>query len=376
MHTGFKTDSNSESAITKNELAAAYNNSKHTTLALLSTYNETVINAHLSELKNYYKHNIIFPGFAEKLHRVEENFNRVKQNASMWKYFIPAVHLYGDNQYHRWVFGDGNWLTGRGSKYSKGIVRGDFGTSYTTRLPVIDVIRYRIGWSVFFTLVSVIIAYIVSIPIGIKSAKKKGSNFDRFSTVILFILYSLPSFWIATLLLMTFANPDNFALFPASGIGPATGIPENTGFFEAIKLRLPYLVLPTIAYTYSSFAFLSRIMRVSMLEIISQDYIRTARAKGLSEDAVIYKHAFRNALLPIITIFANIFPHAIGGSVILEYIFTIPGMGLETFIALQQQNYPMIVAVFTITGILTLTGFLISDILYALADPRISFSNH
>ena len=110
-----------------------------------------------------------------------------------------------------------------------------------------------------------------------------------------------------------------------------------------------------------------------MLEIVNQDYIRTARAKGLSENTVIYKHGLRNALLPIITVFANIFPVAIGGSVILEVIFTIPGMGSEVFNAIVNQNYPMIITVLTITGVLTLVGYLVSDILYAVVDPRISY---
>ena len=111
-----------------------------------------------------------------------------------------------------------------------------------------------------------------------------------------------------------------------------------------------------------------------MLEVLSQDYIRTARAKGLPENIVIYKHAFRNSLFPIITVFANIFPYVISGSVILEFIFSIPGMGTETINAIDEKNYPMIIAVFTLTGFLTLIGYLISDILYAYTDPRISYS--
>jgi peptide/nickel transport system permease protein len=174
-------------------------------------------------------------------------------------------------------------------------------------------------------------------------------------------------------LLITFANPDVLHWFPASGVKPASAYPINTSFFEKVKLSLPYLVLPTIAYTYSSLAFLSRLTRGSMLEILQQDYIRTARAKGLSERVVVYKHAFRNALLPIITVFANILPAALGGSVILESIFSIPGMGRETFNAIQNQDYPMIVGVFTLTGVLTLIGYLLSDLLYVAVDPRISF---
>lgn len=189
------------------------------------------------------------------------------------------------------------------------------------------------------------------------------------------MLYSLPTFWVATLLLMTFANTEFINIFPASGIQPVTGIPDDANFWETIKLRLPYLILPTIAYTYSQLAFLSRITRVSTLEVISQDYIRTARAKGLSENKVIYKHAFRNALLPIITVFSNVFPAALSGSVILETIFTIPGMGQQIFHAIGAKDYPVIIDVFTLTGILTLAGYLIADVLYALADPRISYDS-
>jgi peptide/nickel transport system permease protein len=235
------------------------------------------------------------------------------------------------------------------------------------------VIYSKIGWSLFFTLLSVILAYFVSIPMGVKAAANRGSKFDKGSSIVLFMLYSMPSFWLATLLLMTFANPDVFHIFPASGIKPAAGYPDGASIFEKIKITLPYIILPAICYTYSSFAFLSRTMRVSMIEVIGQDYIRTARAKGLPENKVIWKHAFRNSLLPIITVFANIFPAAIGGSVILESIFTIPGMGSETIFAIQNNNYPMIIAVLTITGFLTLVGYLISDILYALVDPRISY---
>jgi peptide/nickel transport system permease protein len=152
-----------------------------------------------------------------------------------------------------------------------------------------------------------------------------------------------------------------------------TGIPEDAGFFERMRLRIPYLILPTICYTYAQLAFLSRITRVSTLEIISQDYIRTAYAKGLSGRSVIYKHAFRNALLPIITVFSNIFPLALSGSVILETIFTIPGMGLQIFQAIMAKDYPVIIDVFTLTGILTLVGYLFADLMYAIADPRITY---
>ena len=185
-------------------------------------------------------------------------------------------------------------------------------------------------------MLSVILAYAISIPIGVKAAAKKGGRFDKSSSIILFMLYSMPSFWLATLLLMTFANPDVLHIFPASGVKPALGYPDGASLFEKMKISFPYIILPAICYTYSSFAFLSRTMRVSMIEVVGQDYMRTAHAKGLSNKKVIWKHGFRNALLPIITVFANIFPAAIGGSVIIESIFTIPGMGSEVIYAIQK----------------------------------------
>lgn len=298
----------------------------------------------------------------------------IEENATPLKNYIPSIRWHAYNQYHRWIFGDGNWITGKGAKECRGIIRGDFGYSYSTKQPVGDVIGERLTWSLWLTLVSVLLAYMISIPIGIRAAAKKDSLFDRTSSVILFVLYSMPTFWVATLLLMTFANPLAMQIFPASGVGPVTGIPADASIWETFKLRLPYLVLPTIAYTYAQLAFLSRITRVATLEVVAQDFIRTARAKGLSENKVIYKHAFRNALLPIITVFSNIFPLAIGGSVILETIFSIPGMGQMIFQAILSKDYPVIISVFTLTGILTLVGYLVADILYAIADPRISYS--
>ena len=310
-----------------------------------------------------------------KLKDLRQSYHDLIYETSCWKYYIPVIHFYPKNQYGQWLFGDGNWLTGKGSVYCKGIIRGDFGKSYATKLPVIEELKHRLPWSLFFTLISVILAYLISVPLGIKSAVRSGKFFDRSSTILVFILYSLPAFWFATLLLMVFANPDVFAIFPASGVGPPGGIPEGTSILKWLNLTWPHLVLPTIAYTYSSFAFISRIVKSSMTEVLNQDFIRTAKAKGLSENQIVYKHAFRNSLLPVITLFANIFPAAIGGSVILETIFSIPGMGQEIYQAIFNQDYPVVVAVFTFTGVLTLFAYLLADILYALADPRISFSN-
>lgn len=364
----FVPDTNVLKQYNKNAVLETMNQLKFEASAIKGTYDKTVINVKLNKIITLLSSYPFLEKFKPEFEKVRQDFLSIEKNASVWKNYIPRIAFYGfKNQYHRWLFGDGG-------KFSKGLLlHGDFGTSYVTRQPISDVIYSKIGWSLFFSMLSVLLAYLVSIPIGVRAAAKRGSRFDKSSSIVLFMLYSMPSFWLATLLLMTFANADALAWLPASGVKPALGYPDGASFWEMVKISLPYIILPAICYTYSSFAFLSRTMRVSMLDVVNQDYIRTARAKGLPESKVIWKHGLRNALLPIITVFANVFPAAIGGSVIIETIFTIPGMGSEAIYAIQNNNYPMIIAVLTITGFLTLLGYLISDILYAIVDPRISY---
>ena len=371
-HVGLQIDSAMAGVHSLDKVKEDMNESFFESSSLKASYSLVVIQSKFEKLTALYEAPYMSK-LKDKLDITKTRFEEVRNTATPWKKYIPALNYYPKNQYHRWIFGDGHWLTGSNAKFSRGVIRGDFGTSYTTKMPIQEVISNKIFWSFFFTMISVILGYLVSIPLGIRAAVNKGSRFDRITTVVLFVLYSIPNFWLATLLLMTFANPDVLHWFPASGVEPVRGFAPDASFFDIWGARAEYLVLPIISYTYSSFAFLSRTMRVSMLEIVNQDYIRTARAKGLSENTVIYKHGLRNALLPIITVFANIFPVAIGGSVILEVIFTIPGMGSEVFNAIVNQNYPMIITVLTITGVLTLVGYLVSDILYAVVDPRISY---
>lgn len=332
--------------------------------ALKSAFTSEAIDAKFTLIKQIIERNNSLMILQASYTNLTASYQSIKSNSSVWKNYIPTLNFYGfKNQYHRWLFGDG--------EFSRGIIRFDFGISYVSKQPVGEIISTKITWSLFFSLCSVFLAYIISIPIGVRSAQKRGGAFDRTSSLIIFMLYSLPGFFVAFLLMLLFANPNILSILPSSGVKPVEGYPEGASFLECARLSLPYIILPLICYSYSSFAFLSRTIRGSMLEVLEQDYIRTARAKGLSDNKVIWKHAFKNSLFPLITIFANIFPVAIGGSVILESIFTIPGMGLELYNAIASQNYPIIIAVMTLTGILTLIGFLFSDILYVLVDPRV-----
>lgn len=233
-------------------------------------------------------------------------------------------------------------------------------------------------------LTAFVLIYLVAIPLGIVCGVKQFSIWDRASTVLVFILYSMPSFWIATLLILWVSKPNILASwnvvtdsesllygFPSRGyVGETIG---EIGLRRWIWEWITHGFLPVICMTYGGFAFLSRQMRSALLENIRQDYIRTARAKGLHERAVILKHALRNSLIPIVTLFGALLPAMIAGSVIVEQIFSIPGMGNLFFDAILKRDYPIIMGELFVSAILVMVGMLISDILYVVVNPAISY---
>ena len=247
----------------------------------------------------------------------------------------------------------------------------NFGTSYKDFRPVMDKILEALPVTLQLDIISILLSYLIAIPIGVYSAVKQDSLPDRISTVALFVLYSLPSFWVATILIMVLGGGDYLDLFPIYGISSFHA--DEMDFWHWLTDRIWHLVLPVACLTYGGLASISRYMRAGMLEVIRQDYILTARAKGLSEKVVIFKHAFRNSIIPIVTFLAFLLPAMLGGSVIVESIFSIPGMGKLGFEAVLSRDYPVIMAIATISSLLTLVGMLLSDILYVLVDPRISY---
>jgi peptide/nickel transport system permease protein len=249
----------------------------------------------------------------------------------------------------------------------------EFGRSFQDNRPVLEKIAERLPITLAMNLFAVLIAYGIAIPLGVYSATHSGTALDRFLTFLLFALYSLPSFWVAMLAVTFLCNPEYLALFPTGGIRSIFHS-EQWSLWQRIVDYAWHLTLPMLVYTYASFAFISRQMRSALLEVLRQDYIRTAYAKGLPGRVVIWKHAVRNSLIPIVTLLAGILPSLISGSVIVETIFSIPGMGELSFRALVARDYPVIMAVFTLSAVLTLVGILLADILYAVVDPRISFA--
>ncbi|MHC5036428.1 MAG: ABC transporter permease [Planctomycetota bacterium] len=263
-------------------------------------------------------------------------------------------------------------LDTRFAHYWRNLAVLDFGESLQYKgKRVIDLIKTRLKVSVTFALLSFLIAYTVAIPIGVFSAVWKDSIPDRITTIVLFALYSLPSFFTGVILLQVFTIGKPYKFFPTSGFqGPLAHTYPVLDYLLDVGW---HLVLPVLCLSYASFAALSRYMRGGLLEVIRSDYIRTARAKGLSERVVILKHALRNGVIPILTMVGGILPALIGGSVIIEYIFNINGMGLLMIEAIFRRDYNVVMADSIIAGFLVLCGLLLTDILYVLVDPRISF---
>lgn len=303
-------------------------------------------------------------------------YDNIKNTQTPIKNWIPQLNWYGfQNQYHVWLFGNTAFKEKNDPNLKYGFFRGDFGDSYLDGRPVKSIIWDALGITMKMNIIALLLAYFIAIPLGVRLARKRGTKFDRVTSIILFVLYSLPSFWIATIFIVFFTtNEFGMDWFPTYGIR-SNDLAENASVFVRFFDQAHHLVLPILAMIYGAFTFAARQMRGSMLGVIKQDYIRTAKAKGLSDDKVIWKHTFRNSLIPIITMFAGILPSLIGGSFVIEVIFNINGMGRVAYTAVLARNYPVMFTVLMFSAILTMAGMLLADLLYSAVDPRISFTN-
>jgi len=240
--------------------------------------------------------------------------------------------------------------------------------SFKDGRPVLDKIEERIWNTLLLNLIAVIIIFSLAIPLGIFSAKRQYTFMDNLGTFGAYLGISIPSFWLAYLLIL-----GTVKLFGYPVLGMRSFVTEEFTGFESVMDRLWHLLLPSIILAIGGIAALSRYTRSSMLEVIRQDYIRTAKAKGLSEETVYYKHALRNALLPIITLFGFLIPGLIGGSIIMETVFAWPGIGRLAYQAVLSRDYPVVMTINTITAVLVLIGNFMADLLYGIADPRIRY---
>lgn len=236
--------------------------------------------------------------------------------------------------------------------YIKNAVRGDFGNSYQLRMPVWDIIKLRFPLTLQLTTFTMLIAVLIGVPVGILSAVKQYSVIDAFSVVFALLMASIPAFWLGMLLMLLFSL--NLGWLPSSG-------------YEGLK----WLILPSVTLGFINCATIMRMTRSSMLEVVRQDFIRTARAKGAAEKRVIFKHALKNAIIPVITVVGNAFGSSLGGAVVTETVFGLPGMGTQIITSIRQKDNPVVLASVIVIALAFSLVNLIVDILYTYVDPRI-----
>ena len=258
------------------------------------------------------------------------------------------------------------------TEYS-GIMTGNFGKSYTYLQPVTEVMKPRFKISLFFGLIGMFLSYIVCIPLGIRKALKHGSPFDFVSSVIIFVAYSIPGWALGGVFLVLFGGGSFWDVFPLGGFRSQMEVWETLSLLEKILDQLHHAVLPIIAWSIASFTTLTVLMKNSLLEQLSQDYIRTAFAKGISEKRVVWLHAIRNSVIPIAAGIGHIIGIVFAGSYLIELVFNIEGFGKMGFQAVMDRDYPITLAFLVIGVLLRLVGNIISDIALATVDPRIRF---
>ncbi len=251
------------------------------------------------------------------------------------------------------------------------VLRLDLGTSYTYEEPVWNVISSKFPISLFFGLTSFLLSYLICIPLGTAKAIKNGSAFDVASSTLIFIGYVIPSYALGVLLIMVFASGNFVDWFPLSGI--VSDNFEDFTWWGKVTDFLHHMILPLICYMAAEFAFLTLLMKNSLLEEIKKDYMRTALVKGASFRKAVWKHAFRNSLIPLATRMSEIFTLMFAGALLIERVFDIDGMGLLVYNSIVSRDYNVVMGIILLTSLMTLLGRLFSDMLYAVIDPRITF---
>jgi microcin C transport system permease protein len=253
----------------------------------------------------------------------------------------------------------------------KNLSRLDFGESFTYEEPVLDVIVSKFPVSLQFGVVSLLLSYLICVPLGVFKAIKHGTKFDLASSFMLFAMYSVPPFMLGILLIVFFAGGSFLDIFPIGEL--YSDMYEDLGFVDKVLDRLHHFILPLSCYLIGQFTVLTMLMKNSLLEEIKKDYVRTARAKGVSERVVYLKHALRNALIPIVTGIGGFLMIFFAGSLLLETIFQLDGIGLLGYQSVLSRDYNVIMGLVFIQSLLMLLGNLISDMAYVLVDPRIDF---
>jgi peptide/nickel transport system permease protein len=284
--------------------------------------------------------------------------DRFTKNAR-WKNNLPAIRLYSECAFGHWFFGRGK---------NGGVIRGDFGNSLADGKPIRVSLSEKIGLTVLMSLASLLLTYLISIPLGTWLALYRGHTAEKIINGLLFLGFSLPSFWVASLCIVMLAGGDGLNWFAPYGSGGLSlSMPPGEFFHTLIR----HFTLPIFAWTYGGIAFVTQQTKTALGDASDNLYFRAALAHGIPLRSVIWKHLWPNSLRPLITLGANILPGLIGGSVVLETLFSLPGMGEWLYRAYFLRDFPVILAILFWSSLLTLTGYLISDLLLIFTDPKI-----
>jgi peptide/nickel transport system permease protein len=282
---------------------------------------------------------------------------------SGWKQWIPTMSFHGNNQFHTWCKG---WLKGSDS----GIVK-IYRTSHLNGLPVYSVIKKPFIITMIISILSMLLSVIIAIPAACELVIRRDNKWiERLNNALLF-LYSVPVFWVAVLFLIFFASPMFLNVFPSSGIEPVEGFPDDIGIFMRAFIGIGYFVLPVIALSYGAIIFFIRLLRNGLLSELQQDYVVTARASGYTERSIVYRFALKNAFYSSLTLMWITFPALLSGSVLIENVFSIPGMGSLLIRSVQNQDHPVLISIFMLIGIITSLSFVLLDIVQSYFDPRL-----
>ncbi|WP_439882274.1 ABC transporter permease [Pontibacter sp. MBLB2868] len=291
----------------------------------------------------------------QAVRKLEQAANQLIEKQNKFAYMFPSFHWHGlNNQYHRWI---------------AELVKGNAGNSYRDQRPVSEVIIESFSNTFWLIVSSILIAFTVSLELSLFLVMRKGKMFRKFFLPLLFILDSIPLFLLALLLLVLFATPEFLQWFPVFGLG----LNMNSGLsaFQQLSVRMQYMALPVLCLTLTNIPYLTNLIYKTLRTEKTAGYARTARAKGLSEQQVIRRHVLRNSLLPVITILTDAFPALLAGTVVIETIFAIPGLGRLLVNSVMARDYPIIVAIVIFVAIVRVVAYLVADIGYGLADPRV-----
>lgn len=292
------------------------------------------------------------------LDTLDQRVRSLVQGSHPEKMQYPAFYWHGtDNQYHHWV---------------AGFFTGDLGISRLTQKPVWESLKFSMLSTLIINGLAILFAYLLAVPIGVAMARRHNTATDHIAHWGLLFLFAMPVFWTGSLLILLVATPDlGFFLINGISLGAWQGSGES--YIQWVFHNFDKFILPILTLCLHLLAILALQMRGGVLECIGQDYIRTARAKGVSEKNVYWRHAFRNALFPIISVFASVFPAIFAGSLVIEYLFQFPGLGMKTHDAFMKGDYPVLFAILMFASALTVAGNVVADLLYSWADPRVRF---